>query len=164
MRRIALVIAAALFAGACASTTGTSSGPAPAEPVANVEATTPSKPLTFGVPVTVEKSADIDKLASEPASFEGQTLLLEGTVMDVCQGSGCWVEVMAPSGTSFMARSLDHSILLPKDCKGRKITVQGVLVKMPEKKEEHEAHGEEAHVCPAPTFVLSTKAVKLAAK
>jgi hypothetical protein len=164
MIRIACVIVVALFTGACASATGTSSGPQPGGAVAGVEAPTQPTLLLFGAPITVAKPADIDKLASNPASFEGQALLLEGTVKEVCQGKGCWVEVMAPSGTSFMARSLDHSILLPKDCQGRKIMVQGILVTTPEKEEDHEAHGQEGHECPAPRFVVSTKAVRLAAE
>jgi len=172
MSRIAWVIVAALFAGACASTAPRSGPVGGAEPVTQTEAVADRSaavpqhagPLLFGAPVTLTEPASIDALASDPASFSGRTLLLEGVVKEVCQGRGCWVEVMAPGGASFMARSLDHSILLPKDCKGRRILVQGVLVEMPETKEAHDDHGEKGHECPAPEYVVSTQAVKLAAK
>lgn len=115
---------------------------------------------TFGAPVTVEKPTNVGKLAKSPAKFQGQTIRIEGTVKAVCQGAGCWVEVVDAKGASFIARSLDESVLLPKDCKGQKIVVQGLLTTMPKKEKEH-AEGAEAHECPAPSFVLSTQGVQL---
>lgn len=115
---------------------------------------------TFGAPVTVEKPTNLGKLAKSPAKFQGQTIRVEGTVKAVCQGAGCWVEVVDAKGASFIARSLDESVLLPKDCKGQKIVVQGLLTTMPQKQKEH-AEGETAHECPAPAFVLSTQGIVL---
>gem|GEM_PF-5964448 len=46
-------------------------------------------PLKVGAPVTVKKPVDIAALAKKPAKFVGRTVLLEGTVKDVCQGRGC---------------------------------------------------------------------------
>lgn len=116
----------------------------------------------FGAPVTVQKPTNLQKLSKSPAKFQGQTLRIEGTVKEVCQGAGCWVEVVDAKGASFIARSLDESVLLPKDCKGQKVVVQGLLTTMPQKKKEHE-EGAEAHACPAPAFVLSTTGIELAA-
>ena len=73
-------------------------------------------PQTFGAPVTVKKPVVIARLAKNPERFKGRTIRLEGTVKDVCQGKGCWVEVADEKGASFMAKSLDESVLLPKDC------------------------------------------------
>ena len=117
---------------------------------------------TFGAPVTVEKPTNVGKLAKSPAKFQGQTIRIEGTVKAVCQGAGCWVEVIDAKGASFIARSLDESVLLPKDCKGQKIVVQGLLTTMPQKQHDH-TEAEEGHACPAPTFVLSTQGVQLSA-
>ncbi len=117
---------------------------------------------TFGAPVTLEKPTNLGKLAKAPAKFNGQTLRIEGTVKAVCQGAGCWVEVVDAKGASFIARSLDESVLLPKDCKGQKIVVQGLLTTMPQKQKEH-AEAETAHECPAPTYILSTQGVQLSA-
>jgi len=115
--------------------------------------------LRFGDSVTVAKSVDIAKLSKKPAKLEGKTVRLEGTVKEVCQGSGCWVEVQTSKGASFMARSLDHSVLLPTDCKDLPIVVQGVVTKLvAEKEEEHAAEG---HVCPQPEWVVSMLAVEL---
>jgi hypothetical protein len=110
----------------------------------------------------VKKPVNIAKLAKQPQRFEGKTVRLEGTVKEVCQGRGCWIEVATPKGDSFLARSLDESVLVPKDCKGQRVVVQGVVAKMPVKAHEHPAgEAEEGHSCPAPVYVVSTQGVEL---
>ena len=119
----------------------------------------------FGAPVVEKKAASIGKLAKKPASFAGKTLRIEGVVKDVCQGQGCWVEVQDAKGATFIAKSLDESVLLPKDCKGQRIVVQGVVKALPAKGHDHE-HGDEvaAHECPTPNYVLATQGAELVAK
>ncbi|MCC6650714.1 MAG: DUF4920 domain-containing protein [Candidatus Eisenbacteria bacterium] len=118
-------------------------------------------PQRFGAAVTVQKPTNIQKLAKSPAKFQGQTIRIEGTVKEVCQGAGCWVEVVDAKGASFIARSLDESVLLPKDCKGQRVVVQGLLTTMPKKDHDHTA-AEAGHSCPSPAFVLSTSGIELA--
>lgn len=114
----------------------------------------------FGAPVTVKKSTDVARLAKAPEKFNGRVLRIEGTVQNVCQGAGCWVEVSDGKGASFIARSLDESVLLPKDCKGQHVVLQGLLTTMPQEKPAEGS--EKPHDCPAPTYVLSTQGVVLA--
>lgn len=115
----------------------------------------------YGAKVTAKKPVNIGQLAQAPEKFKGKTVRLEGTVKDVCQGMGCWIEVQDPSGASFLAKSLDESVLVPKDCKGRKVVVQGVVMTLPQK--AHEEKPAEGHACPKPTWVVSTQGVELAA-
>jgi hypothetical protein len=112
----------------------------------------------FGAKVTVKKAVDLARLAKDPARFAGRTIRLEGTVKEVCQGRGCWVEVEA-NGASFMARSLDETVLLPKDCKGRKVVVQGVVKALPAAIKEEPK--EEGHACPKPEWVVATAGAEL---
>jgi hypothetical protein len=93
---------------------------------------------------------------------------LEGTVKSVCQGKGCWAEVVAPDGSTFLAKSLDDTILLPTDCAGRRIVVQGTVTSLgpagdAEAHAEEHAHGEvaEGHVCPRPAYVVATEGIEL---
>jgi len=122
-------------------------------------------PLKVGAPVTVKKPVDIAALAKKPAKFVGRTVRLEGIVKDVCQGRGCWVEVEGPKGVTFLAKSLDESVLLPKDCKGRRIAVEGVVTEMKgETEAEHAEHAQAAgHSCPRPTYLVATKGAELKA-
>ncbi len=121
-------------------------------------------PQKFGAPIKVKRAVEVGQLAKEPERFAGKKIRIEGTVKDVCQGRGCWVEVEA-GGASFLARSLDEKILLPKDCKGYAIVVQGVVKALPRaaKVEADSAAKGEGHACPAPAWVLATQGVELTA-
>lgn len=112
----------------------------------------------FGAPVTVKKAVNIARLAKDPVKFAGRTVRLEGTVKEVCQGMGCWVEVES-KGASFLARSLDESVLLPKDCKGRKVVVQGVVKALPRVAKDEPV--EVGHACPKPDWIVATEGVIL---
>lgn len=131
-------------------------------------ADTPAAPaadgsVKVGAPLTVKKAVNVAELAKKPQKFVGKTVLLEGTVKDVCQGRGCWVEVEGPKGVTFLAKSLDETVLLPKDCKGRRIAVEGVVTEMKgETEAEHAEHAAAAgHSCPRPTYLVATKGAEL---
>jgi len=118
--------------------------------------------MSVGAPVTVEAPVSLASLVESPATFAGETVRLEGTVKAVCQGAGCWVEVQDAQGSSFIARSLDESVLLPKDCVGRKIVVQGVVTALPQEVHEEPEPAEAAgHVCPKPEYVVATQGAML---
>ena len=58
-----------------------------------------------------------------------------------------------------MARSLDESVLLPKDCKGQHVVVEGKVVTMPTKVADEPEPKD--HACPKPTYVVSTRGIEL---
>lgn len=118
-------------------------------------------PVAVGAAVTVTEPVDIARLTANPAGFAGQTVLLKGVVKEVCQGMGCWVEVAGPDGASFLARSLDESVLLPMDCRGRQIMVQGVVTMLPAKAPAESKP--EGHTCPRPDYVVATQGAVLPA-
>ena len=128
-------------------------------PAAAHAADPPATAMHFGAPIQVKAPVNVARLAASPRKFKGRTVRLEGTVKEVCQGKGCWVEVADDKGASFMARSLDDSVLLPKDCKGWHVVVQGRVVALPG------AVGLQAeptdHACPKPEYVVSTAGVEL---
>ena len=102
--------------------------------------------VRVGAAVTSRKPTDIDKLARDPKKYVGRTVRIDGTVKKVCQGAGCWVEVASAKGTTFLARSLDESVLLPKDCAGRKIVVQGVVTMLPAKEDRKSTRLNSSHI------------------
>jgi uncharacterized protein DUF4920 len=123
-------------------------------------------PVRVGAAITTKKSTRIENLAKDPKKYVGRTVRIDGTVKKVCQGAGCWVEVASSQGVTFLAKSLDESVLLPKDCAGRKIMVQGVVTMLPAKEAEAHQHAEPVaagHECPAPTFLISTQGAELVA-
>jgi hypothetical protein len=117
-------------------------------------------PQSFGASVTVKEATPLASVAEAPATFAGQTIRVEGTVKAACQGRGCWVEVQDAKGASFLARSLDETVLVPKDCAGRKIVVQGVVTALPAEVKE-EPQPADGHACPRPNYVLATQGIQL---
>ncbi len=115
--------------------------------------------LKVGSAVTVEQTLPLADLAGAPERFVGQTVRIEGIVSKVCQGMGCWAEVKSADGTTFLAKSLDESVLLPKDCAGRKIVVQGVVTALPATLAEEPIP--EGHECPRPSYLVATAGVEL---
>lgn len=155
-------IALGLIAGVAAADEAKTEGTQDASQVAA------GAPVAVGAEITVKKAVKLADLAKKPQKYVGKTVRLEGTVKSVCQGMGCWVEVEDGKGASFMAKSLDHTILLPKDCAGRKIVVQGVVTKQAPSGHEHAREGAEhaeleagGHVCPDPSFIVATAGAKL---
>jgi Domain of unknown function (DUF4920) len=121
-------------------------------------------PARFGAPVTVRKPVPVAKLAAAPAKFAGRTIRIEGTVAEVCQGKGCWVRVKDDKGRLFLAKSLDESVLLPKDCAGQSIVVQGVVTALKpaaHAAQEAEEAGGAPHECPTPEYVVATQGIEL---
>jgi Domain of unknown function (DUF4920) len=127
---------------------------------AALTATALAEPVAVGSDITVKKPVKISKLAKNPDKFVGKVIRIEGTAKAVCQGAGCWVEVSDAKGVTFLAKSLDESVLLPKDSAGRSIVVQGVVTKMTAKAHDHEHEGE-GHACPVPTYLISTQGALL---
>jgi hypothetical protein len=128
-------------------------------PAAAFAADAPASAQRFGAAVKAKTPVNVAQLASTPAKFKGKTVRLEGTVKEVCQGRGCWVEVADDKGVSFMARSLDESVLLPKDCKGMHVVVEGKVMTMPAK--VHNEAEPTDHACPKPEWIVSTRGVEL---
>jgi hypothetical protein len=121
---------------------------------------------TGGGAVNVEAATSLADLTHSPNEFVGQTVKLEGKIVGVCQGTGCWVRLEDGQGNNFIARSVDHSIAFPKDCMGKTAVVQGEIVAKPAAghvEEEHD-HGEGGHECPAPTYMLSLQGAQVLAE
>lgn len=114
----------------------------------------------YGAAVHARAPVELAALSTAPEKFAGRTVILEGVVKDVCQGAGCWVEVQAADGSSFMAKSLDESVLLPNDCKGQRIRVEGVVTALTAKN-AHEHTEAPDHACPKPNYVVATKGIHL---
>ncbi len=118
---------------------------------------------TGGAKLSLAEATPLAELTATPADYVDMDLRLEGEVVAVCQGTGCWVELADEAGNKFYARSMDESILFPTDCTGKKAVVQGkILALMPAGHEDHDEHAEGSdHYCPEPTYLLSLEAAEL---
>ncbi len=98
----------------------------------------------FGAPITLKEKTLVSTILSDPSKFDGKTVLIEGTIVGVCQGMGCWLDVEgAKEGEKIRVKVEDGEIVFPKDGKGKTVLVEGVVSKVDTKATmEHKEHKE----------------------
>jgi hypothetical protein len=165
------LLAAALFALAlfgCEAAKGPKASRNPAAPTephaaaAKVEATHASaSPEHFGAPFAADVPAvKLSALIAEPSPHAGKIVETEGTVSQVCQAAGCWME-LADAGSNERVRTpmAGHAFFLPKTVVGKRARVQGrvELIALSQAAKAHlEAEGAQAT---SSTLSLSALAV-----
>ena len=82
--------------------------------------------VSLGDGVTLETTTPIHRILADPDAYVGETVRIEGGVLDVCPMKGCWVEVAGEEG-SLRVKVEDDVIVFPADSKGRIIAAQGVV-------------------------------------
>ena len=79
---------------------------------------------TYGEGVSLEKATPIAALMAEPASFEGQTVRVEGEVNAVCENMGCWM--MLKDGAAEVRIKVDDGVIVfPLEAIGEWAIAQG---------------------------------------
>jgi hypothetical protein len=139
-----------------------------------------NEPTIFGAGVSLTEVTPIARVLQDPASFEGQTVRVEGTVAAVCRHMGCWMSLapteaatgsprIAPESTVSVpaARTLrlkvdDGVIVFPVSAKGRRAAAQGVIQRVTSGDAEgNEAAGEHARAEGAAPRTASTWHLKV---
>lgn len=86
----------------------------------------------FGEPMTVAPSqkVTVSRVMAMPSHYEGRTLLVQGTVEEVCQAKGCWMEIGDGSGERLFVKFTCpvNGRLIPMEAIGHKANVEGKLV------------------------------------
>ena len=93
-----------------------------------------------GVAFTDSKKVELSELLQKPEGFDKQTVTTEGTVRQVCQKKGCWMEIAADGkGPGARITFKDYEFFVPKDAAGKKAKIEG-SVKLAELSEERAKH------------------------
>lgn len=80
----------------------------------------------LGEGVTLEEATPIHKILGDPDAYIGETIRIEGGVLDVCPMKGCWIEV-GDDEQSLRVKVEDDVIVFPSDSKGRLVAAQGTV-------------------------------------
>lgn len=82
---------------------------------------------TFGAPITIDPAAAVTVSAAiqDTAKF-GQTILVRGTITDVCMKKGCWLVVTDDAGTMRVTFK-EYGFFVPKDSHDRTVYLQGIV-------------------------------------
>jgi hypothetical protein len=106
--------------------------PASQEKVANeTEETVELLPSTgsFGDPIEKEGTVPVTEIASLINSDELIPVKVSGTILEVCQHTGCWLTFDLGNGENIMVNMKDHAFYVPKDAAGKTAFVQGAATR-----------------------------------
>ncbi len=96
-----------------------------------------TKTNTLGKPITLTELTPISQILDNPQELLGDTVLVSGTVIDVCKKRGCWMKIASDSAfQSIKVKVTDGEIVFPMSIKGSNATVQGVVEQLVFTKEE----------------------------
>ncbi|GJQ32365.1 MAG: hypothetical protein HBSAPP04_12040 [Ignavibacteriaceae bacterium] len=91
----------------------------------------------YGQAPSLKSKTKVSAIFASPKKYVGKTVMIEGTVVDVCQKRGCWMEVAGDKkGQKIKIKVDDGVIVFPVAKKGHKAIVQGVVEELVYTKEE----------------------------
>lgn len=80
----------------------------------------------FGKELTLAEKTDVKTLLEKPMEFEGKKVLVEGTIVDVCDMRGCWIDIAAAEGYEKIRVKVDDGVIVfPMEAKGKTALVEG---------------------------------------
>lgn len=81
----------------------------------------------FGAPLTPSgRVLTTAELLAASGTYQGQTVVVEGEVVEVCQNKGCWMTFM-DGEREMRIRFKDYAFFVPKDCGGKTARIEGVF-------------------------------------
>lgn len=96
-----------------------------------------TKTNTLGKTITLTEITPISQILDNPQEFLGDTVLVSGTVIDVCKKRGCWMEIAGDSAfQSIKVKVKDGEIVFPVSAKGSTALIEGVVEQLVFTKEE----------------------------
>lgn len=90
---------------------------------------TPSpRGTAFGGGLTLDAPTPIASILARPESFVGKHVQVEGTVREVCEKKGCWMDIAADGEDSMIQVKVeDDVIVFPLTARGKRARVEGVV-------------------------------------
>ena len=83
---------------------------------------------SFGAEITSDGFVTLDQATVLLGGVDSLPLKLSGTVKEVCQNKGCWMNVVSESGENqaIFVKFKDYGFFVPKDCAGKKVVMEGI--------------------------------------
>ncbi len=97
----------------------------------------------YGEEITLKETTKVSEILANPDKYEGQKVLVEGLIVNVCEKRGCWIELASDKPyESIRVKVNDGEIVFPMEAKGEKAVVEGKVYSF-EVEQEMECSGEE---------------------
>jgi hypothetical protein len=90
-----------------------------------------------GEELTLSETTPVSDILADPEAFLGQRVLVEATVVDVCEMQGCWLELAG--GNDFETLRIkveDGVIVFPMTARGLRARAEGIVEKLEYTEEE----------------------------
>jgi hypothetical protein len=80
----------------------------------------------YGEELTLAALTPVSDIVASPDAYVGERVLIEGTVTDVCDKAGCWMQI--ESGSAEIQVKVDDGVIVfPTSARGRTALVEGVV-------------------------------------
>ena len=94
---------------------------------------------TYGKGVDGTGVIKVSELVANAEKYVGQTVRVEGVVIDVCAKRGCWMDLKSDGG-KVRIKVDDGVMVFPMDAKGKHAVAEGVFTKIEMTSDEAAAH------------------------
>lgn len=81
--------------------------------------------LFFGDTITMDGAVPADQLVSKLSGKDSLNIKVTGTIEEVCQKKGCWMNINIGNGQSMRVRFKDYAFFVPKDAAGKTMFIEG---------------------------------------
>ncbi len=82
--------------------------------------------LFFGDTISQDGAIASDQLATQMKGKDSISVKLTGTIAEVCQKKGCWMNMNIGNNQSMKVTFKDYSFFVPKDAANKTVTIEGV--------------------------------------
>ena len=95
---------------------------------------------TYGKGVDGTGVIKVSELVANAEKYVGQTVRVEGVVIDVCAKRGCWMEIAGDGKSGKIRIKVDDGVIVfPMEAKGKSAVAEGVFTKIEMTPEEARA-------------------------
>lgn len=81
--------------------------------------------MFFGDSITIDDAVEASQLISKLAGKDSLSIKLTGTIEEVCQKKGCWMNMNIGNNQSMKVRFKDYAFFVPKDAAGKTVYLEG---------------------------------------
>jgi hypothetical protein len=84
-----------------------------------------NEPYTSGEDVDPNGAIAVEEMLIQLGNGTEMPAKVRGTVVDVCQKKGCWMELDKGDGSTIRVTFKDYGFFVPMDIKGREVVING---------------------------------------
>lgn len=97
----------------------------------------PALAKSFGAGLSLHETTSLTTILSNPDAYVGKQVQLKGMIVEVCESRGCWLKLAGDQPfEQIRVKVTDGEIVFPLEARGKQGTVEGVVEKFVQTREE----------------------------